>query len=607
MPDATQLLRRSCWLVLSLLALCGCEGFPKIEWPDWGKLKQEKEAPPTARLNEPNDPIHTGTIGELTLLGNVSAEPVRGFGIVVGLGDKGSSDCPTALREYLLERMTKQVGPRSQRRGPSPSELLDSLDSAVVEIRGARPPGAPKGTPFDVQVVVVPGTSTQSLSGGVLLPTPLSFYDPDASGTGMFEGEPLAAARGPIFTNPFGDGADASSADLRRGVILGGARVLEQRIVRLTLRQPRYDLAIDIQRRLKERFGQRPPTAEAESAGYLTLHTPSEYVTEPAHFLDLVPYVLLSRRPDENEARLRSLVQVALEGSDQLQDISLALESAGRACVPHVQPVYTHDDPTVRFYAARAGLRGGDVSAIPVLGELAANAPHGVRLLAIEELGRCESPQAPLKIAPLLDDPEREVRIAAYEALLKHTHPAIHSQSIPLAMDRSQLNFALDVIDSRGSPLIYVRRTRMPRIAVFGPRTALVPPVFYVAEDDTLTIHTIGDETNVRIFMRRNGRLTDEIVVPPRVPALITALADVPARDEAGQLRGLGLPYARVVQVVSQLCDQGVIKAGFVLEQTSLSELLGPETTPRRAEGDQGSATEPAAEPPPAEAPPEPK
>lgn len=604
MSDSARMLR-SCWLILLLAALCGCEGFPKIEWPDWGK--QAQEAPPTARLNEPNDPVHAGTIGELTLLGNVSSEPVRGFGIVVGLGDKGSSDCPTALREYLLERMTKQMGPRSQRRGPSPSELLDSLDSAVVEIRGARPPGAPKGTPFDVQVVVVPGTSTQSLSGGVLLPTPLSFYDPDASGTGMFEGEPLAAARGPVFANPFGGGGDTGAADLRRGVILGGARVLEQRLARLTLRQPRFDLARDMERRLNERFGQRPPTAEAESAGYLTLHTPRDYAMEPAHFLDLVPYVLRSRRPDEQEARLRGLVQALLEGMGRPEEISLAFEAGGRACVPHVQPVYTHDEAPIRFCAARAGLRIGDVSAIPVLGELAVNGPHAVRLLAIEELGNASSPQAPLKIAPLLDDAEREVRIAAYEALLKHAHPAIRSQSIPLALDRTQLNFALDTVETRGSPLIYVRRTRMPRIAVFGQAAALVPPIFYVDEEDTLTIHTIGDETNVRIFMRRNGRLTDEIVVPPRVTALITALADVPGRDEAGQLRGLGLPYARVVQVVAQLCDHGVIKAGFVLEQTSLSELLGPETTPRRAEGDPGSASEPTPEPPPVEAPPEPK
>ncbi len=41
------------------------------------------------------------------------------------------------------------------------------------------------------------------------------------------------------------------------------------------------------------------------------------------------------------------------------------------------------------------------------------------RLLAVHELGECNSPQAAIPLLPLLSDADQEVRIAAYEALLQ--------------------------------------------------------------------------------------------------------------------------------------------------------------------------------------------
>jgi hypothetical protein len=51
----------------------------------------------------------------------------------------------------------------------SPQQLLNSSDTAVVIVEGVIPPGAPKGSKFDVRVTVAPGTSTVSLEGGRLL------------------------------------------------------------------------------------------------------------------------------------------------------------------------------------------------------------------------------------------------------------------------------------------------------------------------------------------------------------------------------------------------------------------------------------------------------
>lgn len=582
-----------------LLLLAGCQD---VDWGGLGRKKPPPEPAPLPRENVIRDTVAAGTIGEQTLLTNVDAEPLRGFGVVVGLNGNGSRDCPTSIREFLLDFLAKQVDPGNPGRNPSrpsPAQLLDSLDTAVVEVRGVVPAGAPAGARFDLQVRAIPGTSTVSLAGGLLLPTPLRFFDPDISGTGMLAGPMLAEGGGPVFVNPFAE-ADRgeSEADPRRGAVLGGGRAVEGRRSRLTLLEPSYRLAQAIERRVNERFGQRPKTATAMSRGYVDLTTPPQYAQRPALFRRLVAHLYLDRRPAAQEQKLRELVRLALSADPPLENISFAWEAFGSSVVAHIQGLYTHAVPQVRFYAARAGLRVGDITALEVLADLANAGPHALRLLAIRELGACASPQAAIRLAPLLNDADQEIRIATYEALLQHGHPAVKSTRFPFLLDRGQVNFCLDVVESDGPPLIYVRRSRFPRIAVFGSRMALMPPVFYVHPEDSLTVHTVAGSDDVQLFMKRRGRLSEQLLVPARVVDVVTALADLPIADSTGHLRGMGLPYSRVIQVLVALCRNETIPATVVFEKATMTDLLGPETFPERRESD--ADAEPWEEPAPA-------
>ena len=579
--------------LLTLLAafVAGCD---EGTWSFNPKLPTAEPAPapraPTAR-----DSLMTGTVGEQTLVAVAGPEPLRGFGLVIGLNGKGSGDCPTAVREYLVDFMAKQIGPQGGGKRPkmSPGELIDSPDTAVVEVTAYVPAGVRAGARFDLRVQAITGSSTQSLEGGLLLPTQLRFFDRNVSGTGMFAGSVLAEGGGPVFVSPFADTSDGKyDAAPRQGLVLGGGRTFDARPRRRTLRQPSYTVARALERRINERFGQKPKTATALSKGYVTLDTPPEYTLRPEHFRQLVAYLYLERQPDVQERRLQELDRLTTAADTPLESLALAWEGFGRLAIPHVQPLYTSTNPALSFYAARTGLRVGDLSALPVVATVAASGPHSLRLLAVRELAASDSAQIPLKLIPLLSDPDQEIRIAAYEGLLQHGHPVIKSTRFGFILDRSQLNFSLDVVDCEGPPLIYVRRTRLPRIAVFGAQTPLVPPVFYVHPDDALTVHTVDGSDDVRLFIKRS-RLSEEIVVPPRVVDVITALANLPQKDDGGHLRGLGLPYARVVRVLATLSRSATIAAPLVFEQTSLTDLFGPEMAPERPESIEGTPTAP--------------
>jgi len=570
---------------MALLLCSGCA--------DGGGWRRSREVPPepTPQPMSADDSVLTDTIGAQTLVGAGAPLRLRGFGVVVGLGENGGSDCLSTIRDYLVDYFTREFAPRGPGDGRpsfSPQRLVDSLDTAVVAVHGLVRAGAPRNTRFDLQIEAV-GTQTRSLEGGVLLPCELRQFDVAAAGKGLVTGRALARGRGVVFTNPF-KGIDKATArqTFRRGYVLGGGRTVEDRTVRLLLLEPSYWMARRIERRLNERFGQNPPIAKAMSKGYLTLTTPPRFAEQPGRFVDLATHLHLENTPGVVERKLIGLSK-RLDGPDrQLQHISLVWEGMGRTVVPHVQPLYNHADVTVRFYAARAGLRLKDVTALPVMAQIAAAPDHPCRLLAARELGQCEYPQATRQLAALLDSDDQEVRIAAYRGLLKHKHPSIETHRFSSALDPTQINLTLDAVETKAKPLIYVRRTLEPRIAIFGRRMPVSLPLFYNHPNDRVTLNALEERGDITVLGRSPaGHLvTEPLVVPARVVELVRALADLPIEDDEGQIRGIGLGYAQVVEVLDALCASGAIPARLVMERATITDLLGPAELPERPEGD---------------------
>lgn len=576
--------------------------------------KQLNKPPPEQRPaeGEPGDPILRDTIGESCVLADAEPLRLRGFGVVVGLGDSGGSDVPESIREYLIDFLTKEMTAKTDSARPaiSPDRLLSSPDAAVVEIQGLVPAGAPEGSFFDIQVEAV-GTQARSIEGGMLLPCELKIFEVSASGQGLIGGKALARARGPIFTNPFAPESEDVTPNPRKGFVLGGARSISGRSVRLLLGQPSFSMARRIEGRLNERFGPREKVAEAMSEGYVVLKTPAMYASNPRDFLDVAMRVMLQGSPAIQERRVRELTQELGNTRDRLNDIALIWEGMGKGAIPLIQPLYANDDPEIRFYAVRAGLRLGDTTAVSSMSQIASGADSRLGLRAVRELADCQMSSATGRLYTLLNHPDDDRRIAAYQGLADRRHPSVNTTRFRSALDRSQIGLVLDVIESSGPPLIHVQRSREPRIAVFGANSLpLQVPMFFNHPKNLVTLNAQDGNSEVTMFCRTraSGKLSDAITVPARVFDLIRGMAALPMADDEGVFHGIGLNYSAIVEVLDALTRDGTIRARLVLEKAKLDELLGPKPVERREaeESDEPDKTSDDAQPSEQTAPPSP-
>src|SRR5262249_18347075 len=143
----------------------------------------------------------------------------------------------------------------------SPEQLLDSLDTAVVIVEGLIPPGARKGTHFDVRVVPHPQTTPQSLEGGRLWTAKLQpVTRPGVLPlTGSTQAASLGEASGPVFINPFSEpgqspGSSKDTVNRNLGRILNGGRVVKDMPIKLRLANPNHGLARTLQSVINAQF-----------------------------------------------------------------------------------------------------------------------------------------------------------------------------------------------------------------------------------------------------------------------------------------------------------------------------------------------------------------
>lgn len=554
-------------LVLSILiAQGGCVWFKE------SKAKLDMGVKPSAHPLA-NSMAFRDTIGSYTFFDGLQGMRVRGYGVVVGLGQNGSAVCPRPIYEPLVKSLYKQhhfseafVGVHSI----SPEVLIRDLDTAVVLIQGEIPPAALQGQRFDVSVSVVPGTQTKSLHGGRLYTAELLVYRTVSEQVAM-TGRPLARASGPIFFNPFSEGESATQSNPLSGVIVGGGVVLEDRRVRLVLSEPSYARALQIQNRINAQFPGDQQVADAVSPSFVRLNVPRAFADDSAHFLSLVRALYLSRDPQFESARVRMLASELPDKDAPHEHIALAFEGIGRTALPVLNDLYIHPDDHVSFHAAVGGLRLGEQIACDAMVMHARNADGAFRFQAIEALARSKGiSSAAIALRGLLNDEDPRVRIAAYEALVRRRDAAIQTTVI----DKD--NFALDRVESTAGNLVYVKRTGRRRIALFGGGTKCVPPIFYRAPDGSLTLNAEPDEetlTALRVAVGR-GVVSEPIQAPLQLHPLITLMGSAADVGTGGDVLGLGLQYGAVVRALYYLSRDQAMNAEFVLEQPRNDDIL---------------------------------
>jgi hypothetical protein len=94
---------RSVLLTAGLSVLCGC---PFI-WETQDHTKLELGVDPQVSALAKSF-AYRDTVGAYTYYAAMNALPVRGYGLVVGLGKNGSKTCPRPIYERLVQDLTKR-------------------------------------------------------------------------------------------------------------------------------------------------------------------------------------------------------------------------------------------------------------------------------------------------------------------------------------------------------------------------------------------------------------------------------------------------------------------------------------------------------------------
>jgi hypothetical protein len=395
----------------------------------------------------------------------------------------------------------------------------------------------------------------------------------DAGSGVVREGQALAHAAGPIFINPFAQNDDAATkVNPRRGRVIKGGSNLKDRRVSLLLVSPSYQRAIRIARRINGKFTSSGKIADALQQGKINLRVPAEFDGREKHFIELINHLFVSTSDGFNIRRAQKLVEELINPVGPHEDISLCWEAIGKDALDVVRPLYGDRRRHVSFYAARTGIRLLDEPAANVLAKHANDPKSPFRLDAIEELGlTIDYPSTVEPIEPLLDDQDPRVRIAAYEALRERRCGKI--QRLELGMGAR-----LDVIDSPGPGLLYAAINDAPRMALFGKNLTCAPDVFYVHRDDAVTI-SCRSEDEAMTLLRVTPFLkitSDPIKVERNVERLIMMLGSAPNPDENGLVKGVGMTYSQVVEIMSTLCREGYVPAQFRLQTPTVADIFGP-------------------------------
>tara|TARA_B100000959_G_C14990125_1_gene627496 strand:+ start:279 stop:2150 length:1872 start_codon:yes stop_codon:yes gene_type:complete len=507
-----------------------------------------------------------------------------GYGLVVGLNGTGSNEMPPQVRAHMIADLARRgLGESTRGWGDlSPTQLLDSKDTAVVIVEAVIPQAATgrkpsrgdlhpdhpslSGTKFDLRVFAEPSSTTTSIEGGYLIPTLLRLGQLT---TGKSQAREVATASGNLFINPFTEPGAIGKDSVRRnaGRILEGGEVLHNIPMRLVLVDPSHTRTAMIQtainRVFPEEFGQDGPTAHGMSDEQIEIRVPPSWKDDVPSFMNIMMHITMRvQNPESTALKIKRLL---------LQDPSPKNASAaawrwraiGNRALPITRQLYDYSDELPRLAALRAG--GGllDPMSVPFLIEMAtSDIGLGGRLDAIDMLKEMPADfRIEMGLRPLLDSNDIEVRLRTAETLAKRVDPIIKQYAV-------NHKFDLLLVPSKHN-MIYVTQTGWPQIILTGNLEIERPLMLSTWSNNLLIKENPDDEKTIDVRYRDEGRQrTVHETVTSDLPTFTMFLAHLPTPEEPAA--GLDLSYSRTLGAIHALWRQDYINADFKVEQDRL-------------------------------------
>lgn len=552
--------------LLSSIVVVGCDNGSKTEIPN--EVLQLEQAP------NPLPRFLRGTVRYEAELQGYGPTLAQGYGLVVGLNGTGSADTPISVRAVMEREASRMLeDPRVDAERFNLAELLDSKDTAVVLVEASIPPGAPGDTFFDVQVSALPTTSTTSLEGGKLWTTFLrrGLASPTAPHT-----EPVASAKGELFVNPFAEQASEgqlTSVNRRRGRVLNGGVSLKSMPLALQLRTPSFSRSRAVTNAINTRFplefGQRNPTARPvsqKSDEQIVINVPPSWAAQTDEFVEVLMHTPIDTRGLEERAFAYS--RWVEENPIHAPSIAWCWVAVGQRSVPAIQKFYDHAEQVPRLAALKAGAKLEDPLVVPHLASIAEDKTSPIRRDVIDMLGEMDgNPLVGTVLRRLLDDPDRVIRVAAFEGLLRQGDAII--QSIPTGRYPS---FALFQVPS-SFPMLYVSQHEAPYIAVFGRGLEVPRPVFASTWSDRFMVRGETATDPLEVYYR--DIRTGESKVYETDADLVSFVRFLGNKlDYPGAEVGLSLSYDRTISALYAMHSTKQLGAPLVIERDQLQARL---------------------------------
>jgi hypothetical protein len=600
MPQTPRSGRFARFAAVALLAAC------VLGAASCGAKKQTRAIPPAPPPTFVGPAFLHGTVGSQATFRGMEPMLVSQYGLVVGLHNTGSAEVPAFLRQWLVQELRRQgVGSIKNRdiMPLSPDQLLASPQTSVVAVEGFIPPGATRGTTFDVLVSAI-DTQTTSLQHGRLYTAELA---PGGTNVERRFIKPLARAAGPLYMNPLDLSltAEPDPAKERQAVVLAGGVVTVDRKLEILLNQPSWTRSAEIADRINERFPHEREdrtfkTAVARNDQLITLNVPDRFAGRPELLVNLINHLYLQRGAGFEPKKTQELADLLVADPTYARDVMLAWVCLGQTGRPIIRKYYDHPQSHVQLTALEAGVWLGDTATLPAIGKLAASDDPATRKQAAELLSRL--PTGGATLAKLLDDPDPSVRISAYESVAANGDPDLLQRHT--IGGKGDFKFILDIVPS-SHPMIYVAQGRVPRIVIFDPMLGFKTPGLARLWDNRLMVRTNADGETMDVFYQPRGTpQAKTFKTRPTVANLIFLLAHKP--DAGNPTDGLDLTYSDVVNALYQLTRNGDVPAKIEVQLNPIAQAIAkardvplnqprPDTGPQLTPGT--PATQPAANP----------
>ena len=463
----------------------------------------------------------------------------------------GSSECPPEIRGELEKYIWQQV---PEAGSVNPRLVIESQDTAVVEITGVIPALSTPIDRFDVILKPLSSTQTTSLDGGCLYTADLK----EMSRLNSVEqftrfSKTLAIADGPVYT------PQTNTSSPAQWRVLGGGRAKQNSFVRLILDTPNFTAASVIRNRINERFG--PKTAVCVSAVEITLSFPAKYIDQREKFLGMVESLMLGGNPEMRGEYAQSQVKQILSKTNS-ERAEIALEGIGKPALDYLAPLLNHADPAIRFHAARCMLNIGDKRSLVVLRAIVQDKNSPYRMDTIRAVGLAAKRRDAMPILETaLNDSDMQIRLEAYEMLVHLNSHVISRRSV------SNNAFSVDSVMCSGPKTIYVYRQGTPRIVLFGSPLRCDKNIFIRSEKSSVTINSLPDDKRISVSRKHPNqpRIIGPLLSSNDLSVLIQTLGELPdIKSNTAARPGLAVPYAEILHILKTMSEQGAISAQFI-------------------------------------------